>query len=330
MTVKFIKYYTGITLLLLIMGSIIFYRSLPGYHYDTQKKTAAENTWQPPDTSDLNFTTEDNLIRLGRELIANTAAYLGPKGSIAHLTNGMNCQNCHLLAGTKLYGSNFALVASTYPKYRERSGRIESVEFRVNECMQRSLDGKPLDSTSNEMRAMVAYIKWIGKNVNKSEKPKGIGIQELPYLQRAANAANGRTVYISKCKSCHGENGQGLSAPDSTGYSYPPLWGTNSFNVSAGMYRLTRLAAFVKYNMPYKTNEDTPQLTDEEAWDVAAFVNSQQRPQKIFTYDWPNINAKPVDYPFGPYADNFSEQQHKYGPFEEMVKAKLLLQKKPQ
>ena len=81
MTVKFIKYYTGITLLLLIMGSIIFYRSLPGYHYDTQKKTAAENTWQPPDTSDLNFTTEDNLIRLGRELIANTAAYLGPKGS---------------------------------------------------------------------------------------------------------------------------------------------------------------------------------------------------------------------------------------------------------
>lgn len=27
------------------------------------------------------------------------------------------------------------------------------------------------------------------------------------------------------------------------------------------------------------------------------------------------ISKKPIDHPFGPYADSFSEQQHKLGPF---------------
>jgi thiosulfate dehydrogenase len=62
-----------------------------------------------------------------------------------------------------LYTNNFLTVASTYPKFRERSGRLESVEWRINECMQRSLNGEPLDSLSKEMKAMVAYIKWTGK-----------------------------------------------------------------------------------------------------------------------------------------------------------------------
>jgi thiosulfate dehydrogenase len=31
--------------------------------------------------------------------------------------------------------------------------------------------------------------------------------------------------------------------------------------------------------------------------------------------DWPRIAGKPFDHPFGPYADAFSEAQHKLGPF---------------
>jgi hypothetical protein len=110
----------------------------------------------------------------------------------------------------------------------------------------------------------------------------------------------------------------------------PPLWGNNSYNVSAGMFRISRLASFVKYNMPYNIIQETPQLTDEEAWDVAAFINTQARPKKLFDYDWSNISAKPIDYPFGPYADNFSPLQHKLGPFEEIKKQKALTQKKLQ
>eukprot|EP01136_Pigoraptor_vietnamica_P006288 Opistho-1_new@39053 len=77
-------------------------------------------------------------IRYGRELIVNTALYLGPKGTVAQITNGMNCQNCHLEAGTKPWGNNYGAVAATYPRYRDRSGSLESIEKRVNDCIERS------------------------------------------------------------------------------------------------------------------------------------------------------------------------------------------------
>ena len=74
--------------------------------------------------------------------------------------------------------------------------------------------------------------------------------------------------------------------------------------------------------MPFdKASFKSPDLTDEEAWDVAAFVNSQPRPSKIFKEDWPDISKKPFDHPFGPFADGFTEAQHKYGPFKPIIEA---------
>ncbi|MBD0368117.1 MAG: c-type cytochrome [Flavisolibacter sp.] len=278
--------------------------------------------WTAPDTAAIPATAEGDLIRYGRDLIVHTSQYLGPKGIIASLSNGMNCQNCHIDAGTKPFGNSFSAVASTYPKYRERSGRVESIEFRINECMERSLNGSKLDSNSTEMKAMVAYLKWMGEGVPKNFKPQGAGTEELPFLNRAADPAKGRVVYITRCQRCHGENGEGAKGPGTTEYTYPPLWGSNSYNVSAGLYRLSRLAGFIKNNMPLDSAQLGYKLSNEEAWDVAAYVNSQPRSQKMFSYDWPVVATKPVDYPFGPYADNFSEQQHKYGPFEPIKRSK--------
>jgi thiosulfate dehydrogenase len=67
--------------------------------------------------------------------------------------------------------------------------------------------------------------------------------------------------------------------------------------------------------MPLGTDYEHPVLSDEEAWDVAAFVNSRVRPSKDLSKDWPVLSTKPVDHPFGPYTDTFSEAQHKFGPF---------------
>ena len=283
--------------------------------YDTATKS-----WKAPDTSTIPKTKEGALIRYGRELIVHTAHYLGPKGTIAQISNGMNCQNCHLQAGTVDFANSFAAVSATYPKFRERSGHIESVVFRINECMERSLNGKALDSTSREMNAMLAYFNWLGYGVPTGIKPKGTGIEELPYLDRPADTARGKIIYQAKCQTCHGANGQGLYEADSAAYAYPPLWGPQSYNVSAGMYRLSRIAGFVKNNMPFGANYQKPQLSNEEAWDVSAYVCSQPRPVKLFPYDWPKLATKPVDYPFKPYADSFSEQQHKYGPFAPIKK----------
>ncbi len=289
---------------------------------DTTLITKTPTVWIAPDTSEINKEKNASQIKYGRNLICNTSFYLGLHGTVAQMSNGMNCQNCHLDAGTRPFGNNYSAVASTYPKFRERSGNLENIYKRVNDCFERSLNGKTLDTLSNEMQAIVSYIKWLGKDVPKGDKPKGSGLTEVKYLDRAADPEKGKIVYMLRCKSCHTENGEGKLNPDGKTYQYPPLWGEHSYNHGAGLFRLSRFAGYVKSNMPQGATFENVQLSDEEAWDVAAFVNSQPRPKKDLSKDWPKIAGKPVDHPFGPYADKFSEQQHKYGPFEPIAEFK--------
>lgn len=267
---------------------------------------------------------KDSLVRYGRQLIENTSYYLGPKGVVMQITNGMNCQNCHVDGGTVPWGNNYSAVASTYPQFRARSGGMETIIKRVSDCMERSLNAnKAVDSNSNEMKAIVAYMHWLGEGIPKGTKPKGSGIMNIAYLDRAADPEKGKNVFINKCQRCHMPDGLGQKNLDGDGYIYPPLWGPDSYNTAAGLYRISRFAGYVKNNMPYgEIDYRNPQLTDEEAWDVAAFVNSQPRPSKIFKEDWPDISQKPIDHPFGPFADGFSEQQHKYGPYKPIVEAR--------
>lgn len=276
------------------------------------------NLWTAP--SDWRMTRlnaeEQSLIKYGKDLIAHTADYLGPKGSIAAISNGMNCQNCHLNAGTQPWGNNYFGVEANYPKFRARSGAVENQLKRVNDCFERSLNGRKPDSASREMQAILAYIKWIGNDVPKKTVPRGTGIFKLKGLTRATDPEKGRMVYEQKCQTCHQANGEGLMAANGKSYTYPPLWGPHSYNTGAGLFRISNFAGYVKYNMPLGVNYQRPQLTDEEAWDVAAFVNSMPRPEKDLSKDWPNIAGKPFDHPFGPYADPFSEAQHKYGPYK--------------
>lgn len=284
--------------------------------------------WIPPSDEALNDQSNAELIRYGKELIANTSKYLGPKGSVAAWTNGMNCQNCHLKAGTQPWGNNYAAVASTYPKYRGRSGTMEDVYKRVADCFERSLNGIAPAKGSKEMEAIVAYINFLGTEVKKGDKPKGTGIYELPFLHRAADPEKGKIAYQTKCVSCHREDGEGVMAADGKSYTYPPLWGKHSYNHGAGLYRLSRFAGYIKANMPQGASYLQPQLTDEEAWDIAAYVNSLPRPTKDLSKDWPKVEEKIFDHPFGPYADAFSEKQHKYGPFKPIKDAKKAMEKK--
>jgi len=275
--------------------------------------------WSPPDSTLIPNNKEGRLISYGHELVAHTAVYLGPKGKVRAISNGMNCQNCHLKAGTVFFGNNYSAVASTYPKFRPRSGAIESIEKRINDCLERSLNGQKLPDQSLEMQALVSYIKWVGKEVPKDSIPQGAGLKPLPFLTRAADSVKGKMVYQEKCSRCHGQNGKGMMGENGIEWKYPPLHGENSFNIGAGLFRLTRFAGYVKANMPNdKATSDNPVLTDEEAWDVAAYVLSLPRPSKDIASDWPDISKKPIDHPFGPYADSYTEGRHKYGPFEEM------------
>src|SRR6516162_7624361 len=129
----------------------------------------------------------------------------------------------------------------------------------------------------------------------------------------------GRPIYVRVCTACHGVDGLGVrrSLPtDDLGYMMPPLWGPDSFNDGAGMMRLITAANFVHFNMPHGTDYLNPQLSVEDAWDVAAYLVSQPRPHmEGLDRDYPDLLQKPIDAPYGPYADGFGQEQHKYGPF---------------
>ena len=317
--------YGFLLLLFTLLGLSIFHlpkagseNSMDSIQAFVAPDTNFNHVWTAPSDWRLMYldSNERDLVKYGRELIAHTSEYLGPKGSVLQMSNGMNCQNCHLKAGTQPWGNNYFAVQSTYPKFRARSGTVENQIKRVNDCFQRSLNGKPLDSTGREMRAILAYIKWLGNDVEKDKIPRGAGIFKLKGMKRACDPSKGLEVYVAKCQTCHQADGGGLLAENGKSYTYPPLWGKNSYNHGAGLFRISNFAGYVKYNMPQGTTYEKPVLTDEEAWDVAAYVNSMPRPSKDLSMDWPKIAKKPFDHPFGPYVDPFSEEQHKFGPYK--------------
>ena len=284
-----------------------------------------DSVWIAPSLYDDFETTgkERASIIYGQDLIAHTSKYLGPNGSVSQTTNGMNCQNCHLDAGTRPWGNNYLAVYATYPQLRARSNSIQDIYGRVNDCLVRSLNGKAIARNSYEMQSIYAYMRWLGQHVPKGKKPAGAGLSKLPFLERAASQEKGSTVYMNFCRTCHGENGEGNYSTKDLEYVYPPLWGKHSYNDGAGLYRLSSFAGFVKNNMPFnKATYRHPELTDEQAWDVAAFVNTQPRPHFDQRNDWPDLSKKVIDAPFAPYADGFSESQHKYGPYGPIAAAK--------
>jgi thiosulfate dehydrogenase len=233
--------------------------------------------------------------------------------------NNLACGNCHLQAGTKKFGIPLFGLFGKFPHYNARLGAQMTIEERLNACMTRSMNGRPLPADAPEMQAFVAYIKFLSTGVAPGQLLPGMGTGNMPELDRPADPARGEALYANTCVACHGPDGAGIrrSLPTTDlGYMMPPLWGNDSFNDGAGMARLITAANFLHFNMPHGVDYLNPLLSPEQAWDIAAYVLSQPRPHKTgLDKDFPDLLEKPVDAPYGPYADGFSEQQHKYGPF---------------
>lgn len=312
--------------LLLIIGLFNIFSDAKDLNADLQKRSihivdssSVNLIWTGQPASQIPYYGPNGkLIWYGYQLVKNTSYYLGTHGTVSHTANSLNCQNCHLEGGTKPFGNNFGKVSSTYPLYRSRNDAVQNIQDRINDCMVRSMNGQTLAASSKEMKAIEAYIRWLGKDVPKGKAYGGTKIKALPLLDRPASPTKGKLVFQAKCQICHGVDGLGQKNFENTGYTYPPLWGPESYNDGAGMFRLKSIAAFVYTNMPFGTDYKHPELTKEQAWDVGAFVNSQPRPHLDQSQDWLQLAKKPVDYPKGPYIskDTFSEAQHKYGPFQ--------------
>lgn len=185
------------------------------------------------------------------------------------------------------------------------------------------MNGRALPLSGTEMKAFLAFTKWVSTGIPDGAKLVGAGAMNVKEPGRAADLGHGRQVYAQVCATCHGKDGLGQRAASGNGYQFPPLWGPDSYNNGAGMARLLGAAAFVRRNMPFGTTYAAPVLSDEDAYDVAGFINSAERPQRAnLDKDFPNRLQKPVDAAYGPYADDFSSEQHKLGPFDP-IRAKV-------
>ncbi|MDQ8726953.1 c-type cytochrome [Bradyrhizobium sp. LHD-71] len=277
--------------------------------------------WTVPEVGALPNDKHGRLVRRGRDLITATYAHIGPFAAPAkrYAGNNLACSNCHLEAGTKKFAVPIFGLFEEFPQYSARTGAEISIEDRINGCMTRSMNGRPLPLNSPEMKAIVAYIKFLSTGVPPGRKVPGLGVGRMPELQRAADPVRGKSIYAKACVACHNINGEGVPITHpmtKLGYMVPPLWGPDTFNDGAGMNRLITIANFVHFNMPHGADYLDPQLSAEDAWDVAAYVVSQPRQHKDgLDRDYPDLLTKPVDASYGPYADSFSQQQHKYGPF---------------
>jgi len=283
---------------------------------------AKAGAWSVPDIDKLPDDAWGKLVRHGRDLTVETASLIGPAAAdpARHFSgNNLTCQSCHLEAGTKAYGLPFVGVFTDFPQYRAREGEVGTLEDRINGCMTRSMNGKALPVDSTEMKAFVAYIKFLSEGRMIGGKTPGRGSGEIAELTRPADPVAGAKVFEATCAACHGAEGQGQRAVAGSGkvYAFPPLWGEDGYNDGAGMARLIAAASFIRANMPNGTTHDQPLLSVEQAWDVAAFVDSQSRPHKAdLDKDFPVRAEKPVDAGYGPYIDGFSEAQHRLGPFQ--------------
>jgi thiosulfate dehydrogenase len=283
---------------------------------------APKSAWQKLDADALPDDDWGRAVRYGRDLISKTSTLIGPEVANPehrYAGNNLNCQNCHLEAATKEFGLPFQGVYADFPNYRARSGTVGTIEDRIQGCMVRSMNGQQLPPNGQEMTAMVAYLKFLSTGYQVGGATTGRGAGNMPELTRAADIRRGATVYAANCTTCHGQNGEGQrigKAGDAQGYLFPPLWGPDSYNDGAGMHRLIVAANFIHANMPNGSDWRDPVLPADDAWDVAAYINAQPRPRKAhLEQDYPKREQKPVDAPYGPYADNFSEQQHRLGPF---------------
>ncbi|WP_156922030.1 c-type cytochrome [Azorhizobium doebereinerae] len=278
--------------------------------------------WDVPDVDRLPDTAFGQLVRYGRSVLEETSAHIGPAApdpAQRFAGNNMACADCHLNAGLKKFGLPLVAASADYPGYSFRRGADASIEDRLNSCMTRSMNGRPMPADARPMQALAAYLKVLSEHIPPDARIAGGGVGAMAELDRAADPAKGAQVYARDCAECHRRDGLGVrrnEADASFGYGVPPLWGPDSFNDGAGMARLITQANFVHDNMPNGTSWVMPQLSPEDAWDVAAFVLSQPRPQRTGTAkDFPDLLAKPVDAPYGPYADAFPEAQHRLGPF---------------
>lgn len=192
--------------------------------------------------------------------------------------NALRCASCHLDNGLRPGAMPWVGSYARFPQYRARSGKVDLIEDRVNDCFERSMNGKALPPGGRDMRDIVAYLAFLSRGIPVGSEMDGQGLPKL--RQIAGDTVRGVALFASTCARCHGPTGQGTAIA-------PPLWGLRSYNVGAGMANVVTAASFIHALMPI---DRAQRLTEQQAFDIATYINSRPRPL---------FKKKAQDYPKG-------------------------------
>ena len=225
--------------------------------------------FQPPPESTIPSNKFGDAVKMGEAIFRDPAAHAG-----TYVGNDLRCTNCHLEAGRLAGASPMWAAYVSYPAYRKKNDEVNSFEQRLQGCFRYSMNGKAPPLGDPVLTALESYSFFLAKGLPTGEPAPGRGYPALPTPASAPDYARGATVYTQHCAACHGADGGGQKADGKV--VFPPLWGARSFNWGAGMVSIKNAAEFIHANMPLGQGGT---LTPQEAWDVAAFVDSQVRPQ---------------------------------------------------
>lgn len=258
--------------------------------------TFNETAWEPKLEQDIPKDSLGASIRRGLYLLRFT-----PESLPQYATSALRCTSCHQNDGLKQSSAPLTGAHARFPKYMPRSGAVISLADRVNYCFTRSLAGNAIPIGSREMTDMLAYLAFISHDV-----PVGAHIAGTDGLiamkdTLVGDIARGERLFAEKtCLTCHGAEGKGAGA-------IPSLWGPTSYSIGASMAREERAASFIWHNMP---QSNPGSLTPQEAFDLAAYINSHPRPDAPGKAgDWP-LGGAPKDVPY----DTKGHQAHRPPP----------------
>ncbi len=235
----------------------------------SRRPAAASQAFVPPPDSAIPDDGFGRQVALGRELFVNTAA-----AAPQYVGNDLTCANCHLDRGRLANSAPLWGAFGMFPQYRAKNGHVNTFQERIQGCFKYSMNGKAPPLGDPVLVALESYAAFLSRGAPLGAKLPGRGYLKLKAPPLAPDYARGREVYAANCALCHGADGAGQKADGAT--VFPPLWGGRSYNWGAGMSNINNAAGFIKANMPFSQGG---KLTDQQAWDVAAYIDSKPRPQ---------------------------------------------------
>lgn len=265
----------------------------PGAPSATSNPSRSAGSFSPPPAGSEPEGKLGDAIRQGERIFLRPDRYASQ-----YVGNRLHCSNCHLDAGRRADSAPLWAAYVMYPAYRSKNRRINSYEERLQGCFRFSMNGRAPPLGSPVLIALEAYSYWLARGAPTGIRLAGQGYPRLPQPPLAPDYARGARVYAERCELCHGRNGAGQSSAAGEAV-FPALWGSGSYNWGAGMESFDKAAGFIEANMPLALGGT---LTLQQAWDVALYIDSHERPQDPrYTVSTGATRARYHDSPYSMY-----------------------------